>query len=261
MHNSHVRNKSMSKKQKIVLLIIIAILILGGVLCYYLTKPMHTICWPYCPGMSDRDRENIKKAALEAQNNVEVKACTMEAKLCPDGSAVGRSGPDCEFSACPASQPDATAGWQTYKGDGFEFKYPENFGADIWRAFEWPPKATVVLDSDNLIKKGCPNIPDGVAPKKTRITLNGLSYQLFKISDGAAGSTYTTYCYATKNEQNYYAIQFIIRYTTGCGENCGPYCGTEHEAACQNFDKVKEVEKPIEQMVSTLRFSNKDIFK
>ena len=28
-------------------------------------------------------------------------ACTMEAKLCPDGSAVGRSGPNCEFSACP----------------------------------------------------------------------------------------------------------------------------------------------------------------
>jgi len=28
-------------------------------------------------------------------------ACTMEAKLCPDGSAVGRSGPNCEFAPCP----------------------------------------------------------------------------------------------------------------------------------------------------------------
>ena len=28
-------------------------------------------------------------------------ACTMEAKLCPDGSYVGRSGPKCEFAACP----------------------------------------------------------------------------------------------------------------------------------------------------------------
>ncbi|MEK7625591.1 MAG: hypothetical protein AAB467_04585, partial [Patescibacteria group bacterium] len=28
-------------------------------------------------------------------------ACTMEAKLCPDGSAVGRSGPNCEFAKCP----------------------------------------------------------------------------------------------------------------------------------------------------------------
>ncbi len=28
-------------------------------------------------------------------------ACTQEAKLCPDDSAVGRVGPMCEFSACP----------------------------------------------------------------------------------------------------------------------------------------------------------------
>lgn len=28
-------------------------------------------------------------------------ACTMEAKICPDGSAVGRSGPKCEFTPCP----------------------------------------------------------------------------------------------------------------------------------------------------------------
>ncbi len=28
-------------------------------------------------------------------------ACTMEARICPDGSAVGRTGPNCEFSLCP----------------------------------------------------------------------------------------------------------------------------------------------------------------
>jgi len=28
-------------------------------------------------------------------------ACTMEAKICPDGSTVGRSGPNCEFDPCP----------------------------------------------------------------------------------------------------------------------------------------------------------------
>ncbi|MCK9344883.1 MAG: Gmad2 immunoglobulin-like domain-containing protein [Candidatus Pacebacteria bacterium] len=28
-------------------------------------------------------------------------ACTMEAKVCPDGSAVGRTGPNCEFAECP----------------------------------------------------------------------------------------------------------------------------------------------------------------
>ncbi|MFZ3301558.1 MAG: hypothetical protein WA152_02485 [Microgenomates group bacterium] len=32
-------------------------------------------------------------------------ACTMDAKICPDGSAVGRSGPKCEFAPCPTQKP------------------------------------------------------------------------------------------------------------------------------------------------------------
>jgi hypothetical protein len=30
-------------------------------------------------------------------------ACTMDAKLCPDGSTVGRVGPDCHFAPCPGA--------------------------------------------------------------------------------------------------------------------------------------------------------------
>ena len=33
------------------------------------------------------------------------KACTQEAKQCPDGSYVGRTGPNCEFAACPSVAP------------------------------------------------------------------------------------------------------------------------------------------------------------
>ena len=36
--------------------------------------------------------------------------CTMEAKMCPDGSSVGRSGPNCEFSACPNPSPNQSTG-------------------------------------------------------------------------------------------------------------------------------------------------------
>jgi hypothetical protein len=32
-------------------------------------------------------------------------ACTKEAKVCPDGSAVGRTGPNCEFEPCPGETP------------------------------------------------------------------------------------------------------------------------------------------------------------
>jgi hypothetical protein len=36
-------------------------------------------------------------------------ACTEEAKVCPDGSAVGRSGPNCEFAPCPGEGSSAPA--------------------------------------------------------------------------------------------------------------------------------------------------------
>lgn len=36
------------------------------------------------------------------------KACTLEAKLCPDGSAVGRTGPNCEFAPCPSVTPTSS---------------------------------------------------------------------------------------------------------------------------------------------------------
>lgn len=38
---------------------------------------------------------------LRANLVIEDQGCTLEAKMCPDGTAVGRSGPNCEFAPCP----------------------------------------------------------------------------------------------------------------------------------------------------------------
>lgn len=40
----------------------------------------------------------LQSSLLSQQN----RGCTMEAKVCSDGSTVGRTGPNCEFAACPA---------------------------------------------------------------------------------------------------------------------------------------------------------------
>jgi len=42
-----------------------------------------------------------KPNQLPDNTNQNQRACTEEAKLCPDGSAVGRTGPNCEFAPCP----------------------------------------------------------------------------------------------------------------------------------------------------------------
>ena len=52
------------------------------------------------------------------QKKVPQMACTMEAKLCPDGSSVGRSGPKCEFAACPTAAVSKAYKNISYKIDG-----------------------------------------------------------------------------------------------------------------------------------------------
>ena len=42
----------------------------------------------------------ISGCSLPGQESESV-ACTLEAKLCSDGSAVVREGPNCEFAECP----------------------------------------------------------------------------------------------------------------------------------------------------------------
>lgn len=44
-------------------------------------------------------------------------ACTMDAKICPDGSAVGRTVPNCEFAPCPTDNSNCTCP-QGYVKDG-----------------------------------------------------------------------------------------------------------------------------------------------
>ncbi|MCK9352039.1 MAG: Hint domain-containing protein [Candidatus Paceibacterota bacterium] len=60
-------------------------------------------------------------SGTSGSGNGEAVACTMDAKICPDGSAVGRVGPNCEFAECPiagsggtscASDKDCGAGYE-----------------------------------------------------------------------------------------------------------------------------------------------------
>jgi len=46
-------------------------------------------------------------------------ACTKEAKICPDGTAVGRKGPNCEFEACPNTDTTAAIAPHTLVNNNF----------------------------------------------------------------------------------------------------------------------------------------------
>ncbi|HEV7121757.1 MAG TPA: hypothetical protein VGN56_02980 [Candidatus Paceibacterota bacterium] len=67
-------------------------------------------------------------ATMPPQNAAQ--ACTAEAKVCPDGSSVGRTGPNCAFAACPLpNAEDAEAGIAFVIPPGFVAN-PDAIGAD-----------------------------------------------------------------------------------------------------------------------------------
>lgn len=61
------------------------------------------------------------KKAVTPVPETPITACTMEAKLCPDGSYVGRSGPKCEFAACPEAKSNQTVKVFSIIGQNFSF--------------------------------------------------------------------------------------------------------------------------------------------
>lgn len=47
---------------------------------------------------------DLQEAMPGSGSGLEQTLCTMDAMMCPDGSSVGRSGPNCEFDVCPGSE-------------------------------------------------------------------------------------------------------------------------------------------------------------
>lgn len=77
---------------------------------------------------------SLGKNSLKVGDSPKQVACTMDAKVCPDGSSVGRVGPNCEFTPCPSFSPKATPyeeSWQNYQSgqniDGIIMNYPKDW--------------------------------------------------------------------------------------------------------------------------------------
>ncbi len=63
--------------------------------------PATTNLVPIAPSPATSTIDTLIKGLRASTTSLEPTSCTMEARQCPDGSWVGRSGPQCEFSPCP----------------------------------------------------------------------------------------------------------------------------------------------------------------
>ncbi len=59
---------------------------------------------------NNNDNQTVINSNSSLSNNAHQVVCTREAKICPDGTTVGRVGPNCEFETCPDFGQEEEAG-------------------------------------------------------------------------------------------------------------------------------------------------------
>lgn len=107
--------------------------------------------------------------------------------------------------------PAPIPGWLTFRdpAGAFEFQYPEVLGATYISTAEWPPAAEV---TDDEFVCGRINLGNGPPEQNIPKTINGHAYCVTESSEGAAGSTYTTYTYLTVRGEKSVSLKFTLRY-------------------------------------------------
>lgn len=143
-------------------------------------------------------------------------ACTMEAKICPDGSSVGRQGPSCEFTACPDVPNEP--GWETVvdSAQQVSFQYPPTLGLTYVNTVDWPPVASV-QDEYSCVAGGDIPASGGLTEEKKSGTQE--RYCATIRSEGAAGSVYSMYAYEFPRGGQSVILTFALR-----------------EVQCMNYD-------------------------
>lgn len=175
-----------------------------------------------------------------------INACTADAKLCPDGSGVGRSGPQCEFAACPGEGMFSDATWQTATDatTHLNFSYPKNATTQYTHFVDWPPQVTLLTESYACTEEGAEVLPAGRTFEKE---INGHVYCISEESEGAAGSTYTQYVYTSEKDGLVAAFGFTVR-----SVQCLNY-DEPQASACQKEQASFDIDNLIDHMFQTLK--------
>lgn len=195
-----------------------------------------------------RDRNQVSDVNPPS-SLLEPVACTMDAKICPDGSAVGRVGPRCEFAPCPPASIPTTlstpSSWHSTTTHGIVFSYPASLRLTYVSAVDWPP--IVYLHTTSVftcLEAGA--IKDS-AGKTERVKVNGREYCLTREAEGAAGSVYTQYAYTFPRGSHAATMMFSTR-TVQCLNYDEP-----RRVACMHELTAFDPNQLMDQIAQTVR--------
>lgn len=137
--------------------------------------------------------------------------------------------------------------WILSKPDarGIQFMYPEKLSTTYVRATEWPPE--VMLTVGDLSCDGTATTTDGQRAILEKHKVGDREYCAVISSEGAAGSTYTTYRYWTQQGDFIAHASFTLQYP-----QCLNY-GEEEQDACFADQKGLNVDGLVDRIISSIR--------
>lgn len=209
-----------------------------------ISKPAAWLLVPYIIWVSFAGYLNFMIWQLNAPTATVVADCAGEIKLCPDGSSVGRIGPKCEFAPCldyVGIKP-----WQTITDSksGATFSAPEQLSTKYISTVEWPPQIQILKEPFACTDAGTEITRRGQTEKRT---IDGRTYCVTKMAEGAAGSIYTQYAYAFSLAGKTIIFTFTLR-----AVQCANYDDPQ-KTACENERLVFDPDRIVDRMANSLK--------
>ncbi len=139
------------------------------------------------------------------------------------------------------------AGWidSTDTARGISFKYPANLGTKYINLIDWPPQVAVINGPLSCTEAGTATSTAGVTKQQT---INGRVYCVTTETQGAAGSIYYQYAYASQMPDGRVAILTFTAQYPQCVNYPEP-----KQTECKNEEASFDINPTIDQIFSTLQ--------
>lgn len=134
----------------------------------------------------------------------------------------------------------------TTSPQGTQFSYPSPLPTTFVRALSWPPKVSITAGAFTCVEVAT-TTADGLPIQSERRTVGSHTYCVGTASEGAAGTTYTTYEYAIAQGDFVATASFVLG-TPQCMNYDEP-----EQSACAREQKSFNVDALADRIITSIR--------
>ncbi len=138
--------------------------------------------------------------------------------------------------------------WKTFNDPALSvsFRYPAALSTKYINALDWPPKVQIIDAPFSCTGAGSETAQGGITEKKV---INGRTYCITHETQGAAGSIYTMYAYATEINGKTPVFTFSLR-----AVQCANY-DEPQKTECDTERAAFDIDSIIDKIMGTFQIS------